>query len=33
MVLRRHGMGKGILGTKFLKEGENCEIPDLETLV
>ena len=32
MVLRRNGNSKGILRIKFLKEGENCGIPDLETL-
>ena len=29
MVLRRHGNSKGILRTKFSKEGEKCNIPDL----
>ena len=32
MVLRNHGTSKGILRTKFIKEGENCDIPDLKTL-
>ena len=25
----KYGTGKGISRTKFLKEGENCDIPDL----
>ena len=32
MALRNYGTSKGILRTKFLKEGENCDIPDVETL-
>ena len=28
LVLRRQGNGKEISRTKFLKEGENCNIPD-----
>ena len=29
LILEEHGTGKGISRTKFLKEGENCDIPDL----
>ena len=29
MILEEHGTGKGISRTKFLKEGENCDIPDV----
>ena len=29
MILEGHGTGKGISRTKFLKEGEKCNIPDL----
>ena len=29
MILEGHGIGKGISRTKFLKEGEKCNIPNL----